>query len=61
MLEVFSLNGNTIGFHWFVCSLSLRKTVNKIHYVDLNSDADHMKENEVFLNLFTLRVPLAHA
>ena len=61
MLEVFSQNGHAIGFHQFVCSLSLRKTVNKIHYVDLNNDADHMKESEIFLNFFTLRVPLAHA
>lgn len=47
--------------HLFVCSLSLRKTVNKIQRVDLNCDADHMKESEIFLNFFTLRVPLARA
>lgn len=33
--------------------------MNKIQYVDLNCDADHMKESEIFLNFFTLRVPLA--
>lgn len=59
MLEVFSQNGHAIGFHREIASL--RKTVNKIQYVDLNCDADHMKESEIFLNFFTLRVPLARA